>query len=74
MQLTALVGSPTDQPARLVVDNCEHVLDGAADAIAQLVDACAAPVVLATSREPFGVVGESLVVLGPLTVPASGEV
>ena len=58
----------------LVVDNCEHVIDGAATAIAQLVEACAAPVVLATSRSPLDIAGESLVVLGPLTMPGTGAV
>ncbi|HWM18979.1 MAG TPA: hypothetical protein VNO51_04785 [Ilumatobacteraceae bacterium] len=71
---SALLDSPTDQPALLVVDNCEHVIDGAATAIAQLVDACAAPVVLATSRSPLDIAGESLVVLGPLTMPGTGVV
>ena len=71
---TALLDSPSDQPALLVVDNCEHVLDGAATAITQLVDACAAPSVLATSRSPLDIAGESLVVLGPLTMPGAGAV
>jgi non-specific serine/threonine protein kinase len=71
---TSLLDSPTDQPALLVIDNCEHVLDGAASAIGQLVDACAAPSVLATSRSPLEIPGESLVVLGPLTMPGAGVV
>src|SRR5688500_7346767 len=37
----------------VVIDNCEHVLDAAADAIARLVAACPAVTVLATSREPL---------------------
>ena len=65
----ALLDSPTDDPALVVVDNCEHVLDAAAEAIAALLDACRSPVILATSRSPLGVAGESIVVLGPLELP-----
>lgn len=50
----ALVGSRTEQPVLLLVDNCEHVLTAAADAIGKLLAACRAPTVLATSRSPFG--------------------
>ncbi|MGH9133465.1 MAG: ATP-binding protein, partial [Ilumatobacteraceae bacterium] len=69
---TALLDSPTEQPALLVIDNCEHVLDAVASAIAQLLEACSSPTVLATSRSPLDLPGESLVVLGPLTMPAAG--
>ena len=68
----ALLDSPTDQPALIVVDNCEHVLEAAATAIDQLVDACASPTILATSRSPLGVPGESVAVLGPLDLPSIG--
>lgn len=65
----ALLDSPTDEPALVVVDNCEHVLDAASDAIAALLDACRSPTVLATSRSPLGASGESVMVLGPLELP-----
>ncbi len=65
----ALLDSPTDEPALVVVDNCEHVLGAVADAVAALLDACRSPTVLATSRSPLGVTGESVVVLGPLELP-----
>lgn len=69
----ALLDSPTEAPALVVVDNCEHVLDAAADAISALLDACRSPTVLATSRSPLGLVGESVVAVGPLGVPASDD-
>ena len=50
----------------LVLDNCEHVLDGTADLVANLVDSCPGLVVLATSREALGLAGERLVVIPPL--------
>ena len=65
----ALLDSPTDEPALVVVDNCEHVLDAASEAVVALLDACRSPTVVATSRSPLGVVGESVVVLGPLDLP-----
>ncbi len=70
----ALVNSPTEQPVLLVVDNCEHVSDAAAAAIIALLEACPSPTVLATSRSPLDVPGESLVVLGPLALPPHGVV
>ena len=50
----------------LVLDNCEHVLDGAADLVDQVIRAQPDARVLATSREPLGVEGEQVVALGPL--------
>ncbi|WP_433520597.1 AAA family ATPase [Nocardia pseudovaccinii] len=45
----------------LVMDNCEHVLAGAGQAIAALLDAVPGLTVLATSREAIGWVDEQLV-------------
>ena len=57
----------------IVLDNCEHVLDG----VAQLADALlgAAPHVrlLATSRESLGIEGEAVMPVRPLDVPAIGS-
>ena len=69
----ALINSPTEQPTLVLVDNCEHVTATAADAIAALLASCESPRVLATSRSPLDVPGESLVVLAPLGLPASGH-
>ena len=54
----------------LLIDNCEHVLDGAADAIRQILARAPDVRVLATSRESLGVDGESVVQVPPLAVPA----
>jgi predicted ATPase len=43
----------------LLVDNCEHVLGGAATLIADLLTACPRMRVVATSREPLRVAGET---------------
>jgi predicted ATPase/class 3 adenylate cyclase len=52
--------------ALVILDNCEHVLDAAADLVAELVAHCPNVVVLATSREPLDVEGEQLVPVRPL--------
>ena len=57
----------------LVLDNCEHVLEGAARLVAQLTQHCPDVVVLATSREPLGVEGERLRPISPLPGDQAGE-
>ena len=42
----------------LIVDNCEHVLDGVRALLAVLVSRCPTLTIVATSREPIGVEGE----------------
>jgi predicted ATPase/DNA-binding CsgD family transcriptional regulator len=61
------------QQLLLVLDNCEHVIDAAARLCAGLLPACDDVRVLATSREPLAVAGESRYRLGPLTVPGPGN-
>ena len=39
----ALLSSPAEQPALVVIDNCEHVTSAAADAIEALLAACRSP-------------------------------
>jgi predicted ATPase/DNA-binding CsgD family transcriptional regulator len=57
--------SPKARPV-LVLDNCEHVLDGAGSLIAKVLAAVPELVVLATSREPIGWIDERLFVVPPL--------
>lgn len=51
----------------LVMDNCEHVLDGAGSVIADLIGAVPGLTVVSTSREAIGWVDEHLVPVGSLT-------
>ncbi len=50
----------------LVFDNCEHLLDAAAELVQTLERACRELVVLATSREGLGIGGERLVPVSSL--------
>ena len=56
----------------LVVDNCEHVADAAAQLCEELLKAGDDLRVLATSRQALGVSGEVRFALDPLPVPTSG--
>ncbi|WP_283136431.1 BTAD domain-containing putative transcriptional regulator [Rhizohabitans arisaemae] len=56
----------------LILDNCEHVVDAAAEVAVRLLTGAAGLRVLATSREPLSVSGERLHVVGPLGVPETG--
>jgi len=54
----------------LVLDNLEH-LDGVAEVVRELLDACPALTILATSQVALGLAGEALVTLEPLPVPSA---
>lgn len=53
----------------LVLDNCEHLVDAAAKLVNGLIRACPGLRVLATSREPLGVAGESVWPVPALSLP-----
>jgi predicted ATPase/DNA-binding SARP family transcriptional activator len=56
----------------LVLDNCEHLVAAAARLADELLAACPELRVLATSREPLGITGETLCPVPPLPVPPGG--
>jgi predicted ATPase len=53
----------------LVLDNCEHLIDAAARLADHLLGHCPELRILATSREPLGVVGETVSPVPPLAAP-----
>ena len=55
----------------LVLDNCEHLLQGAAALAGVLQRSCERLVILATSREGLGIDGERLVPVPPLGLPGA---
>lgn len=59
--------------ALVILDNCEHVLDAAARMADRLLRSCERVVVLATSREPLGVGGESIWRVPSLPLTAATE-
>ncbi|WP_328621884.1 BTAD domain-containing putative transcriptional regulator [Streptomyces sp. NBC_00354] len=61
-----LIAALSDRMLLLVLDNCEHVVDEIAALAARLLAACPRLRVLATSREPLGIIGESLWPVRPL--------
>ncbi|MET9357729.1 BTAD domain-containing putative transcriptional regulator [Streptomyces sp. NPDC006617] len=53
----------------IVLDNCEHVIGAAARLADELLARCPRLRILATSREPLGILGESLFPVPPLALP-----
>lgn len=60
-------------PSLVLLDNCEHVLDGLADVIGSLVGSGPDITVLATSREPTLAPGETCIVIPPLAIGDAGD-
>jgi predicted ATPase/DNA-binding CsgD family transcriptional regulator/Tfp pilus assembly protein PilF len=56
----------------VVLDNCEHLLEGVAPLVADLLGACSQLRVLATSRAPLHVYGEHDLSVPPLALPDNG--
>src|SRR5215471_7322298 len=69
--LTQLLAYLRDRELLLVVDNCEHVLDPAAELVSAIVRAAPGIRVVATSREPLSVPGEHVIPVPPLELPAA---
>ena len=68
--VTRLIDALASRNTLLVLDNCEHLVDPAAALADQLLSRCPDLRILATSREPLGIVGETLVAVPPLRQPA----
>ncbi|WP_232667010.1 BTAD domain-containing putative transcriptional regulator [Pseudonocardia sp. TRM90224] len=62
-----------DQRGLLVLDNCEHVTDAAAELVLALLDGCPDLRILATSRGPLGIDGEVTLPVRPLPVDRAVE-
>jgi predicted ATPase/DNA-binding SARP family transcriptional activator len=60
-----------DRPVLLVLDNCEQVVAAVAALTRTLLAGCPGLAVLATSREPLGLTGETLLPLSPLDPTSS---
>jgi predicted ATPase/DNA-binding winged helix-turn-helix (wHTH) protein len=67
--LPSLIAALRDSRMLLLLDNCEHVIDAAADLVAAILSGVAGVTILATSREPLGVAGEWVHRIEPLSSP-----
>jgi predicted ATPase/DNA-binding CsgD family transcriptional regulator len=65
----ALAAFLAHQPALLILDNCEHLIDACAALADYLLTACPALRLLATSREPLQIAGERQYRVPPLATP-----
>ncbi|MEJ8643630.1 AAA family ATPase [Streptomyces sp. MS1.HAVA.3] len=63
---TRLVEHCAHRSLLLVLDNCEHVIDAAAELAERLLTHCPGVRILATSREPLGIPGETVRPVEPL--------
>ncbi|MEV0144131.1 MULTISPECIES: BTAD domain-containing putative transcriptional regulator [unclassified Nonomuraea] len=68
-----LISALSDRVLLLVLDNCEHLVEEAATLATRLLAACPRLRVLATSREPLGVIGENLWQVRPLDGDAAAR-
>lgn len=71
--LTALADALRERHLLMLLDNCEHLLDAAAELVATLLARAPGLTVLATTRQPLGVPGEAVVPCEPLTVDGAGS-
>jgi predicted ATPase len=62
-----------DRQALIVLDNCEHVVEAAANLAEEIVKSAPGVAILATSREPLRAVGEWRHRLAPLQVPLASD-
>ncbi len=67
-----IVGALAGKRALLILDNAEHLIDAVAWLADQVLGGCPQVRVLATSREPLGITGETLSLLPPLAMPPDG--
>ena len=71
--LEALLDALAPQDVLIVVDNCEHLIGGCAKTAEAIVRRCPRVHLLATSREPLGIGGETIYRVPSLSLPGPGE-
>lgn len=62
-----------DKQCLLILDNCEHLIDGAARFAQTVLQRCDKVRILASSREVLGVAGERPFLVPPLTLPGKEQ-
>jgi len=71
--MPTLVEQLASRQVLLILDNCEHLIEAVAQLADTLIRSCPRVRVLATSREPLGVAGETTLPVLPLPVPEPGR-
>jgi predicted ATPase/class 3 adenylate cyclase len=71
--LDTLADALGPQDILIVLDNCEHLIDGCAKTAETLLRRCPKVHLLATSREPLGIGGETIYRVPSLALPAPGD-
>jgi predicted ATPase/class 3 adenylate cyclase len=72
--LETLLDALAVQDVLIVLDNCEHLIDGCAKIADAIVARCPRVHLLATSREPLGIGGETIYRVPSLSLPGPGDV
>jgi non-specific serine/threonine protein kinase len=67
--LRSLSAYLADKQVLLVIDNCEQLIGATAELAETLLRSCPGLRILATSRQPLGITGESTLAVPPLAVP-----
>jgi predicted ATPase/DNA-binding SARP family transcriptional activator len=67
--LDRLVAALTDRDEVMVLDNCEHVIEAAAELAGRVLAGCPRMKIVVTSRQPLRIDGEVLCPVHPLPVP-----
>ena len=62
-----------DKSTLMILDNCEHMVDGCAEFASTLLQRAPKIRILATTREPLGIAGEVVYPVPPLSFPDSQE-
>ena len=71
--LDTLLDALTLQDVLIVLDNCEHLIGACAKTADAIVRRCPRVHLVATSREPLGIGGETIYRVPPLSLPGTGE-
>src|SRR5579872_1855299 len=69
--LPLLLTHLSDRQLLMVLDNCEHLRDKAAELVNEIIAAAPGVRMIVTSREPLNAAGEHLVPVQPLALPAA---
>jgi non-specific serine/threonine protein kinase len=71
--LESVAAHLANDTALLILDNCEHLIDAAAEFAGHIVRSCPAVRILATSRQTLGLTAETALAIAPFQVPDTAE-